>query len=142
MYGAEIIEVIEKVSEVNESWCCILLVLGIIGIIVGFLLFCGDNLAGLLPAIMGVICLITSFYISEESETETIYRIFINEETDLNKLCNHYEILETDGNIWEVKSKSKNNESSLECTYIENNGTILFIKDGKVIEEFKIEEEN
>lgn len=142
MYGAEIIEITERASEVNESWICILLILGVIGIFIGLLLICDNNLVGLLPAIMGVICLITSFYICEEGETEPIYRIFINDETDLKGLCNHYEILETDGNIWEVKSKLKNNESSLDCTYIENNGTILFIKDGKVIEEFKIEEED
>ena len=146
--GVEIISVENRcTNELVVTLIVILVLLGLFGFIfgisfifydykdfLGWLFFCG----GLIFLTFG--CIGLNYATNNYNE---IYTVYINNETNIEELCDNYEVIEVDGPIWKIQEKeTMNKNQSLNYTYIENNGSVLIIEEGKVIKEFKIEEEN
>lgn len=110
MYGAEIIEITETNIPINNL--CIIcliffLIIGVAGIVVGGYMLYEDYPVGAASSIViGILCILTSVFIPLlGTDSEQIYTIRINNETDIEGLCNNYEIIEMDGVIWNVKTE-------------------------------------
>lgn len=112
MYGAEVIEVTEKNIPINNL--CIIcliffLIIGVIGIVVGcYMLYKDYPVGAVAPITIGILCILTSIFVPLlGTNSEQIYTIKINNETDVEELCKNCEIIETNGMIWNVKYKEK-----------------------------------
>lgn len=112
MYGAEVIEVTENNIPINNLciiWLIFFLIIGVVGIVVGcYMLYEDYPVGAAVSIVIGILCVLTSIFVPLlGTNSEQIYTIQINNETDIEALCRNCEIIETNDIIWNVKRKNE-----------------------------------